>query len=580
MDFIGVLTRPENLIAAQRIGKSLSRLKNIRLSVIHLRKGISGGNQKFGGFKSGVWATLLEFAYHTIDVHDTMQEVVGIERLEIARRVHEIMDVSHLRRIGKMVHDVVDLDASIDQHRTIIKRGVNEQLDQTKNIYDGMDSLLSNAALDIAQSIPLELEVDLNVIYFPQLGFHITVPLNDLGAPLYDGGPQKWSRQFTTKERVYFKDAKMHEMDSQLGDLYATICDIEIDLSYDLAQRVLENESLLVAVSDLCGELDSLLALAHGASQYKLTRPRMTDENVINISGGRHILQEMTIASFVTNDTYLVGGSSEDRAQSRTNVPPSNHFDDDGAEDGPSMLLLTGPNYSGKSVYSKQVALTVFMAHVGSFVPADSATIGLTDKILTRISTCETVSKIQSAFMIDLQQIALAINHATRRSLIIIDEFGKGTDSCDGAGLAAGVLQYFLSLGENSPKVIAATHFHEIFEHGYIVPQPRLKFLHMEVRVDRSKSSGSSIASHGLNTEVTYLYNLRPGRSTLSYGAQCALMNGIPGSIVERANKIAECSVQGEDLVAVCSAMDPEEAQGLKDAEQIARDFSALEYRC
>jgi DNA mismatch repair protein MSH5 len=96
---------------------------------------------------------------------------------------------------------------------------------------------------------------------------------------------------------------------------------------------------------------------------------------------------------------------------------------------GPSMILLTGPNYSGKSVYQKQVALAVYMAHIGSFVPAEAAVIGITDKILTRITTRETVSKTQSAFMIDLQQIALALNHATPRSLIIIDEFGKGTDS-------------------------------------------------------------------------------------------------------------------------------------------------------
>ena len=94
------------------------------------------------------------------------------------------------------------------------------------------------------------------------------------------------------------------------------------------------------------------------------------------------------------------------------------------------MILLTGPNYSGKSVYQKQVALAVYMAHIGSFVPAETAVIGLTDKILTRITTRETVSKTQSAFMIDVQQIALALNQATRRSLVVIDEFGKGTDSC------------------------------------------------------------------------------------------------------------------------------------------------------
>jgi DNA mismatch repair protein MSH5 len=124
------------------------------------------------------------------------------------------------------------------------------------------------------------------------------------------------------------------------------------------------------------------------------------------------------------------------------------------------MLVLTGPNYSGKSVYLKQVALIVYMAHVGSFVPADSAKIGLTDKILSRVTTRETVSRTQSAFMIDLQQISLALSLATRRSLLIIDEFGKGTESSDGAGLACAVMEYLLSLGPERPKVVGATHFH------------------------------------------------------------------------------------------------------------------------
>jgi DNA mismatch repair protein MSH5 len=126
----------------------------------------------------------------------------------------------------------------------------------------------------------------------------------------------------------------------------------------------------------------------------------------------------------------------------------------------PSMLVLTGPNYSGKSVYLKQVALIVFMAHVGSFVPAESAQIGLTDKILSRVTTRETVSRTQSAFMLDLQQISLALSLATRRSLLIIDEFGKGTESSDGAGLACAVMEHLLGLGAERPKVIGATHFH------------------------------------------------------------------------------------------------------------------------
>lgn len=140
-----------------------------------------------------------------------------------------------------------------------------------------------------------------------------------------------------------------------------------------------------------------------------------------------HILQELTVPSYVANDTTLEGGPGHhSRAHESTTDERTSSAE---GVASPSMLILTGPNYSGKSVYLKQVAIIVYMAHIGCFVPADAATIGLTDKILTRIATRETVSKVQSAFMIDLQQIALAMNLATHTSLVVIDELGKGTDS-------------------------------------------------------------------------------------------------------------------------------------------------------
>lgn len=174
------------------------------------------------------------------------------------------------------------------------------------------------------------------------------------------------------------------------------------------------------------------------------------------------------MSSFVANETELRGG--EDPEEVASDAGHSYRYDDQVPtsttrhmythDDTPSMLILTGPNYSGKTVYLKQVALIVYMAHVGGFVPADDATIGLTDKILSRVTTRETVSYFQSAFMIDLQQISLALSLATRRSLLVIDEFGKGTASSDGAGLACAVMEYLLNLGNERPKVIGATHFH------------------------------------------------------------------------------------------------------------------------
>lgn len=150
---------------------------------------------------------------------------------------------------------------------------------------------------------------------------------------------------------------------------------------------------------------------------------------------GSHPLQELTVPSYVPNDTFLLGGSGskvstqdfQDDVELPATIPSIPAVLD--CNETPRMLMVTGPNYSGKSIYLKQIALIVYLAHVGCFVPAEAATIGLTDQILTRIATRETVSKFQSAFMIDLQQVARAMSLATHRSLVIIDEFGKGTES-------------------------------------------------------------------------------------------------------------------------------------------------------
>ena len=162
----------------------------------------------------------------------------------------------------------------------------------------------------------------------------------------------------------------------------------------------------------------------------------------------RHPLQELTVPSYVPNDAFLVGGPGSDlpdeehKESEKMAFTSSQELLGSKGTQGPSMLMMTGPNYSGKSVYLKQVALIVYMAHVGCFVPADQAIIGLTDKILTRIATRETVSRFQSAFMIDLQQVALAMTLATHRSLVIIDEFGKGTDS---SGMLYAIKSFLLS---------------------------------------------------------------------------------------------------------------------------------------
>ena len=229
------------------------------------------------------------------------------------------------------------------------------------------------------------------------------------------------------------------------------------------------------------------------------------------------------------------------------------------------MLVITGPNFSGKSVYLKQVATIVYLAHVGSFVPAQHATIGLTDAILTRLTARDTVSRFQSAFMSDMQQTAMALQTATNRSLVLLDELGKGTDTSDGIGIVTGVYKHLLTLGKRRPKVLAATHLHEIFETQHLANASHLVFAHMEIQADTNP-----YAERGT---ITYLYNLKKGRCTSSHGSTCALRNGIDAYIIERSEVLSGLHAKGEDLVTACATISKKEEEQLQDAEEGVRDF-------
>ncbi|QKX55952.1 uncharacterized protein TRUGW13939_03051 [Talaromyces rugulosus] len=559
-DIINIFLWPTNASVVQKLTASLKKIKNMRPVITSLHKGLSSGRATFGGLKGTIWSTLLNFAFHTIDLQEATREVSWRDSITFRDRALSVLDGFSLHVVGKIVYETVDIQDSQQQQRTVVKAGVDRELDLLKDRYNGLDSLLKQVAIDVASTIPTNLGIDVNVIYFPQLGFNIAIPFNERGLAAYTGEDDSWEQIFTTENRAYFKDSRMREMDEKLGDIYGLICEREIEIAHELAQRVLKYEQVLLASSDLCGELDCYLAMAKTASIYNFVRPRISQQNDIRIIDGRHPLQELMVSSYVPNDVHLRGGCG---SQSDSDITDQN------LSHTPSMLMLTGPNYSGKSVYMKQVALIVYLAHIGSFVPAQSADIGITDKILTRISTPETVSKIQSTFMIDLQQMSLLLKLATEKSLIVIDEFGKGTDINDGAGLACGIFEYLLSLDEKRPKILAATHYHEIFENGFLPIRRSLSFGHMEVRVDESSQNTSE--------HLTYLYNVKQGRSNQSFGTFCAAMNGIDLVIVSRADELASLSSRGENLVMACARLSKKEEDILEEAESAARNFLELD---
>ncbi|KAJ7535261.1 hypothetical protein O6H91_12G025400 [Diphasiastrum complanatum] len=440
---------------------------------------------------------------------EVQEEDCAASRSQSMKRILSLSATNLLRIIG-LIDGVIDFDQVCGENLdTMVMYGLCEELDELKMIYEGLPNFLDQVTTLELKRLPQRNMKSINglIVYNPQIGYMLRVLGTRLDQNILNSLPDYqlvFEGGSAEEQEFFYHTAKTKELDNVLGDVYHKIIDMERAIVRELENRLEAFASTLYQAAAVIAELDCLLSFSISACEYNYNRPYLTDDDIIYIKNGRHALQELAVNTFVPNDTNL-------SMKGRVNV-------------------ITGPNYSGKSVYIRQVALVVFLAHIGSFVPAEKATIGLTDRIFFKVSGKGTVAVPQSTFMVDLQNIAVILRYATSRSLCLIDEFGHGTVTPDGIGLLCASLKHLANYAI-PPKVLACSHFSEIFEESFLPKSDHFSYHTMSIlEPDKNKSPS--------NSDVIFLYRLVPGECMASYGLHCAELAGVPIEIVSRAEEI------------------------------------------
>ncbi|KAI3755927.1 hypothetical protein L1987_55737 [Smallanthus sonchifolius] len=480
-----------------------------------------------------------------LGVSENLQEHANYFSVNIVEKAASCISMD-LAYVYELVIGVIDVNRSKDKgYETTVKDGFCDELDELRQIYEELPDFLEEVSSLEHARLPYMSRDKLlpQVVYINQIGYLMCIFEEKLDECIL-GELQDYEFAFSDEDgdvkRFYYRNAKTQELDNLLGDIYHKILDMEIAITRDLVSHILEFSMHLLKGINFAAELDCFLSLALVACQNNYVRPTLTAEAVLDIRNGRHVLQEMTVDTFIPNDTKII--------------------------DQGNVHIITGPNYSGKSIYIKQVALIVFLAHIGSFVPADAAKVGLTDRIFCAMGS-KLMTAEQSTFMIDLHQVGMMLRHATSRSLCLLDEFGKGTLTEDGIGLLGGTIDHFISMYA-PPKVLICTHLTQIFVDSHLSQSDKVKYYTMSVLRPENNSEDLE--------EIVFLYRLVPGHTLLSYGLHCALLAGVPQETIRRAAFILDATSKGIHIDRACDEKITAQDEQYKDAVEKMVAFDAI----
>jgi len=409
-----------------------------------------------------------------------------------------IGDMNWLSDELKSCPDIVDLIARAIadepgdlEQGGVIKEGFSPELDDIRcNSRQAKQYLAGLEQRERQRTGIKSLKVGYNRVF----GYYIEVSRANLSLV-----PPDYIRKQTLAEAERFFTPELKEYESLILNAQEKITDMETAIFRQICQQLIAVGGQILATASAIAQIDVLSSLAEVAVRHGYVRPTLTNEDVIDIKGGRHPIVEQSIGSdnFVPNDTYLCNKDNQ-------------------------LIILTGPNMSGKSTYLRQVALIILLAQIGSFVPTDSANVGIVDRIFTRIGAQEDLAAGQSTFMVEMTEAANILNNATPHSFIILDEIGRGTSTYDGLSIAWAVAEFIHNHPELGTKTLFATHYHELVDLADILP--------------RVKNFNVAVAEEG--DKVIFLHKIVPGGTDRSYGIHVAQLAGLPKSVLVRAQEV------------------------------------------
>lgn len=411
---------------------------------------------------------------------------------ELTDEINEEFD--ELKDIYELLLSSIEDEPPISQRDgDIIKAGYNEEVDRLRDAKTKGKTWLAELEAGEREKTGIK---NLRIKYNKVFGYYLEVTNS-----FKDMVPDYYVRKQTLTNAERYITPELKELEDTILGAEDRLTSLEYELFRDVREQISCNVSRIQKTARAIAQIDVFASLALVASQNNYCKPKINESGIIDIKNGRHPVVEKMITNdmFIENDTYL------DQHKNR-------------------ISIITGPNMAGKSTYMRQTALIVLMAQIGSFVPAQTANIGIVDRIFTRVGASDDLASGQSTFMVEMNEVANILRNATAKSLLILDEIGRGTSTFDGLSIAWAVVEHISNPKLLGAKTLFATHYHELTE--------------LEGKLDSVNNYCIAVKEKG--DDIVFLRKIVKGGADRSYGIQVAKLAGLPDSVIERAKEIAE----------------------------------------